>query len=364
LKTAIISDWLTTYAGAERCVESFFNIFPGAKSFALVDFLNNKEREIILKNKQSEVSFIQYLPFAKKYFRYYLPLFSYAVESFDLREYDLILSSSHSVAKNVLTTSEQIHICYCHTPMRYAWDMYYEYTEELHFIKRVIAKYFLHKIRVWDIASLNRVDYFIANSKFIQQRIKNVYHRESTVIYPPVDVERFKLCEEKEDYYVAFSRLVPYKKIDLIVEAFNKNGLKLKVVGTGPQIDKIKALASLNVEILGYQNDEAIVKIIQRAKALVFGAIEDFGIVPVEAQACGTPVICLNQGGTAETVIDGVTGIYFEEQSVTSINSAIHRFKKSSHYFNPKQIRDHALQFSKQRFEKEIYAFIHAKMRQ
>ena len=364
MRVAIVHEWFETIAGSEKCVESFNNIYPESKIYTLVDYMDEKDKKELIGDKKVYTTFLQKLPLGKKLFRNFLPLFPLAVEQHDLREFDLILSSSHSVSKGVLRDQNQIHICYCHTPMRYAWDMYYEYTEELHFIKRVIAKYFLHKIRVWDIASLNRVDYFIANSKFIQQRIKNVYHRESTVIYPPVDVERFKLCEEKEDYYVAFSRLVPYKKIDLIVEAFNKNGLKLKVVGTGPQIDKIKALASLNVEILGYQNDEAIVKIIQRAKALVFGAIEDFGIVPVEAQACGTPVICLNQGGTAETVIDGVTGIYFEEQSVTSINSAIHRFKKSSHYFNPKQIRDHALQFSKQRFEKEIYAFIHAKMRQ
>jgi len=363
MRVAIVHEWFDTIAGSERCVESFHNIYSESELYALVDYLDEKEKKELIGNKKIHTTFLQKLPFGKKLFRNLLPLFPLAVEQHDLREFDLILSSSHSVSKGLLRNQNQIHICYCHTPMRYAWDMYHDYTQELHFIKRVIAKYFLYKIRIWDIASLNRVDYFIANSKFIQQRIKKVYHRESTVIYPPVDVERFELCEEKEDYYVAFSRLVPYKKIDLIVQAFNENGLRLKVLGTGPEIDKLKALASSNIEILGYQNDTHVVKIIQRAKALVFAAIEDFGIVPVEAQACGTPVICLNQGGTAETVVDGVTGIYFEEQSVTSINSAIHRFKKSSHYFNPKQIRDHASQFSKERFEKEIYAFIHAKMR-
>jgi len=364
MRVAIVHEWFDTIAGSERCVESFNNIYPESEIYALVDYLDEKDKKELIGDKSVHTTFLQKLPFGKKIFRNFLPWFPLAVEQHDLRAYDLILSSSHSVSKGLLRDQNQTHICYCYTPMRYAWDMYHDYTEELSFMKRVLVKYFLHKIRIWDIASLNRVDYFIASSNFIQQRIKKVYHRESTVIYPPVDVERFELYEEKEDYYVAFSRLVPYKKIDLIIEAFNENGLRLKVIGTGSEIDKLKALASSNIEILGYQDDAHVVKIIQRAKALVFAAIEDFGIVPVEAQACGTPVICLNQGGTAETVIDRVTGIYFEEQSVTSINSAIERFEESSHHFNFKQIREHALQFSKQRFEKEIYAFIHAKMRE
>lgn len=363
MKVAIVHEWFDTIAGSERCVESFNNLYPESEIYALVDYLDEKDKKELLGKKRVYTTFLQKFPFGKKLFRNLLPLFPLAVEQHDLREFDLILSSSHSVSKGLLRNQKQIHICYCHTPMRYAWDMYHEYTQELNFIKRVMAKYFLHKIRIWDISSLNRVDYFIANSKFIQHRIKKVYNRESTVIYPPVDVERFELCEEKEDYYVAFSRLVPYKKIDLIVEAFNANGLRLKVLGTGPEIDKLKALASSNIEILGYQDDANVVKIIQRAKALVFAAIEDFGIVPVEAQACGTPVVCLNQGGTAETVVDEITGVYFEDQSITSINNAIHRFEENSQNFNPKQIRDHALQFSKKRFEKEIYEFINAKMR-
>jgi len=362
MRVAIVHEWFDTIAGSERCVESFYKLFPQSEIYSLVNYLDKKEKKGFIKEKKFHTTFLQKLPFGKKLFRNLLPLFPLAVEQHDLREYDLILSSSHSVSKGVLRNQNQLHICYCHTPMRYAWDMYHEYTEGLSFFKRVLAKYFLHKIRIWDIATLNRVDYFIANSKFIQQRIKKIYHRDATVIYPPVDVERFELCEEKEEYYVAFSRLVPYKKIDVIVKAFNANGKRLKVLGSGPEIERLRALASENIDIMGYREDAEIVKTMQKAKALVFAAVEDFGIVPVEAQACGTPVICLNRGGTAETVVDGVTGIYFNEQSVESINSAVAKFEALSPGLLPKQIRQNALKFSKQRFEKEIHEFIHDKI--
>ncbi len=363
MKVAIVQEWFEKIAGSERCVESFNNIFPESDIFSLVDFLSDEDRLELLDNKKVNTTFIQKIPFAKKFFRYFLPIFPFAVEQYDLREYDLILSSSHSVSKGILRNQNQVHICYCHTPMRYAWDMYLDYTNDLNFIKRIFAKIILHKIRIWDIATLNRVDYFIANSKFIQQRIKKVYGRESTVIYPPVNIERFKLCEEKEDYYLAFSRLVSYKKIDLIVETFNENGKKLKVIGSGPDYNKLRKIAKNNIEILGYVEDKSIVHYMQNARCLVFAAIEDFGIVPVEAQACGTPVICLNKGGTAETVVDGVTGIHFESQSIESINNAIENFESGEHNFNKEKIRNNAIKFSKERFEKEIKGFCVKKYR-
>ncbi len=362
MKKALVHDWFSVYAGSEKCVESFTNIWDDFEIYSLIDFLSNEDREIILKGKQAHTSFIQNAPKAKTKYRNYLPFFPLAIEQFDLSEYDVILSSSHAVAKGVLTHSNQLHISYVHTPIRYAWDLYHQYLKESGLdtgLKGKLAKYFLHKIRMWDISTINRVDHYIANSHYIAKRIKKVYGKESTVIYPPVDVERFKLCEEKEDFYLTASRMVPYKKIDLIVEAFSKTDKELVVIGTGPDMDKIKSFAGKNIEFLGFASNEVLLDYMQKAKAFVFAAEEDFGIVPVEAQACGTPVICLGKGGTKETVIDGVTGVHFEKQTVNSLLNAIDRFEALE--FDSTKIREHALQFSKERFEKEIEAFVNEK---
>jgi len=362
MKKALVHDWFSVYAGAEKCVESFTNIWDDFEIYSLIDFLSDEDREIILKGKNVKTSFIQSLPFSKKKYRNYLPFFPMAIEQHDLSKYDVILSSSHAVAKGVLTHSNQLHISYVHTPIRYAWDLYHQYLRESGLdtgLKGKLAKYFLHKIRMWDISTINRVDHYIANSNYIARRIKKIYGKESTVIYPPVDVEKFKLHEEKEDFYLTASRMVPYKKIDLIVEAFSKTDKKLIVIGTGPDMEKIKSFAKNNVEFLGFASDKVLLAYMQKAKAFVFAAEEDFGIVPVEAQACGTPVICLGKGGTKETVIDKVTGIHFEEQTVTSLLNAIDRFEDLE--FNSKKIREHALKFSKERFEKKIEEFVNEK---
>ena len=331
MKKALVHDWFSVYAGAEKCVESFTNIWNDFDIYSLIDFLNDKDRETILKAKKAKTSFIQHLPFAKTKYRNYLPLFPIAIEQFDLSEYDLVLSSSHAVAKGVLTHSEQLHICYMHTPIRYGWDLYHHYLREAGLktgLKGIIAKYFLHKLRIWDSTTANRPDIYIANSHYIARRIKKVYGKEATVIYPPVDVDRFQLEEQKDDYYLTASRLVPYKKIDLIVEAFSKTDKKLVVIGDGPDMAKIKEKASSNIEILGYQPDNVLIEYMQKTKAFVFAAEEDFGIIPVEAQACGTPVICLGKGGTKETVIDGKTGVYFYNQSIEEILDAVQKFEK------------------------------------
>lgn len=364
MKKALVHDWFVVYAGAEKCVESFTNIWDDFDIYSLVDFLNDDDRKKILKGKKAKTSFIQKLPKAKDKYRNYLPLFPFAIEQFDLSEYDLILSSSHAVAKGVITHQNQLHISYVHTPMRYAWDLYHQYLKESGLnkgIKGILARYFLHKIRIWDISTINRVDYYIANSKYIAQRIKKIYGRDSTVIYPPVDVDKFELRTDKEDFYLTASRLVPYKKIDLIVEAFSKINKKLLVVGDGPDMKKIKEKAGKNIEILGYQPDKTLIDLMQRAKAFVFAAEEDFGITPVEAQACGTPVICLGRGGTKETIIDMVTGVHFKEQSINSILEAIEKFEKNIDKFDPKKIRENALKFSRSRFEMEIKKFIEEK---
>ena len=364
MRKALVHDWFKDFGGAEKCVESFTNIWDDFDIYSLIDFLNDENRKIILKGKKANTSFIQNLPKAKEKYRNYLPLFPLAIEQFDLSGYDLILSSSHAVAKGVLTHSNQLHISYVHTPIRYAWDLYHQYLKESKLesgIKGYIAKYFLHKIRIWDISTVNRVDYYIANSNYIAKRIKKIYGKESKVIYPPVDVEKFKLCEKKEEFYLTASRMVPYKKIDLIVEAFSKTNKKLVVIGTGPDMEKIKAKAGKNIELMGYQSDEVMIDMMQKAKAFVFAAEEDFGITPVEAQACGTPVICLGKGGTKETVLDMVTGVYFMEQTVEALLEAIQKYEKNLDIFNPKTIRDNALKFSRERFETEIKTFVEEK---
>ena len=362
MKKALIHDWFSVYAGAEKCVESFTNIWDDFEVYSLIDFLNDEDRKTILKGKKALTSFVQNFPKAQSKYRNYLPFFPLAIEQFDLSEYDVILSSSHAVAKGVLTHSNQLHISYVHTPIRYAWDLYHQYLKESGLnkgLKGKLAKYFLHKIRMWDYTTANRVDHYIANSNYIARRIKKVYGKEATVIYPPVDVEKFELCESKDEYYFTMSRMVPYKKIDLIVETFSKTDKKLIVAGAGPDMQKIKNFAGDNVELVGFVSDEEAIEYMQKAKCFVFAAEEDFGIVPVEAQACGTPVICLGKGGTKETVVDGVTGVHFEEQTVESLLKAIKKFEILE--FNPQEIRKHSLKFSKERFEKEIEEFVNEK---
>lgn len=364
MKKALIHDWFSSFGGAEKCIVSLTDIWHDFDIYSLIDFLSEKDREIILKGKYSQTSFVQNLPKAKQKYRNYLPLFPLAIEQFDLSEYDLILSSSHCVAKGVLTHSNQLHISYVHTPVRYAWDLYFKYLDESGLnkgLKGILARYFLHKLRVWDLSTINRVDHYIANSQYIANRIQKVYGKKADVIYPPVDVEKFQLLDTKEDFYLTASRLVPYKKIDLIVETFSKTDKKLIVVGAGPEMDKIKSKAGKNIEILGYQEDNVLIDLMRRAKAFVFAAEEDFGIIPVEAQACGTPVICLNKGGTRETVINQQTGLYFDKQNVESLLSAINQFEKTQDQFNPETIRKNALKFSKLRFEQEIKQYIETK---
>ena len=365
LKTAIVHEWLVNYAGSERCVESFTNIWQDAPVFALVDFLNEDERKIILKGKKAHTSFIQKLPFARTQHRKYLPLFPLAVEQFDLNGYDLILSSSHAVAKGVLTNSYQLHICYCYTPMRYAWDLYHIYLKEaglLSGISGLTAKMILHKLRTWDIISSNRVDHFIAISNHISRRIKKTYNRDSIVIYPPVDVHLFECKSDKEDFYLTASRMVSYKRMDIIVDAFSAMpDKKLVVIGDGPEMKKIKSKAGKNIEILGYQAFDSLKSYLQKAKAFIFAAEEDFGIIVVEAMACGTPVIALNKGGASEIVSDNNIGVLFKHQSPESVKEAVLKFEAVQDKFDPSIIRAHSLKFGRNIFEEKLKQFINEK---
>jgi glycosyltransferase involved in cell wall biosynthesis len=374
MKVAIIHEWLVTAAGSERVLEQIISLFPHADIYSLVDFLPARERSIIL-DKKVTTSFIQSLPFARKYYRNYRPLVPLAVEGFNLSQYDLILSSSHAVAKGVKKDPGQLHICYCHTPMRYAWDLRDQYLKESgldHGLKGLLAKMTLEYLRRWDARTADRVDYFIANSRYIGDRIKRSYNRDASVIYPPVDVNTFVCSEVKDDYYFTASRMVPYKKVDLIVEAFSTMpDKKLVVVGDGPDFGKVKTKAAKNIEFLGYQPSDVLKGYMQRAKAFVFAAEEDFGIVPVEAQACGTPVIAFGRGGVLETIQSlgeenrsekPPTGIFFKEQTPQALCDAVLLFEKNIEKFNGQKIRENAIRFSRERFRMEFMEFVNAKV--
>lgn len=361
LRVAIVHDWLVDYGGAERVLSEIVKLFPQGDLFSLVDFYDDDQRKTI-ENKRAVTSFIQKLPRAKKHYRKYLPLMPLAIEQFDLSAYDLVISSSHAVAKGVITGPDQLHICMCYSPMRYAWDLTHQYLRESGLdsgIEGWLTKYILHRIRMWDHRTSNGVDEFISISEFIGRRIKKAYGRQSTLIYPPVDTDAFALHPEKDDFYFTASRMVPYKHIDMIAEAFSKMpDKKLVVIGDGPDFRKIKAKAGANVTMMGYQPFDVMRDHMQRAKAFVFAAEEDFGIIPIEAQACGTPVIAYGKGGALETVIENETGLFFYEQSSEAIVKAVHAFENGSTKLEPATIRANALRFSKDRFRREFRDFV------
>lgn len=368
IKVAIVADWLVAYAGAERVIKAFIDMYPDADLFSIVDFMSDKDR-VHLNNKKATTSFIQKLPGAKNNYQKYLPLMPLAIEQLDVSSYDIILSSSHAVAKGIITGPDQLHISYVHSPIRYAWDLQHQYLKESNLdkgLKGWMAKCILHKIRIWDSRTSNGVDHFISNSKFIARRIKKVYGRSADVIYPPVEVESFNLTEKKDEFYFTASRLVPYKRIELIVEAFAKMpDKKLVVIGAGSEMKKIRSKATNNIEILGYQPNEVLKDYMQRAKAFVFAAEEDFGIAPVEAQACGTPVIAYGKGGALETVrpvgIDKPTGILFYKQDVESIIKAVAAYEALEVPINPLHCRENAELFSLTRFYNELSEYIESK---
>ena len=379
LKVAIIHEWLISFAGSERVLEQIVSLYPEADLFCLVDFMKSRDRQFI-KDKDVKTSFIQHLPRAKKLYRNYLPLMPFAVQRFELSKYDLILSSSHAVAKGVRKSSNQIHVCYCHTPMRYAWDLKEQYLKESGLdkgVKGFMARQLLDRLQKWDYETAQHVDYFIANSHYIADRIRRAYGRESIVIYPPVDVEHYSLSLKKDNYYVTASRMVPYKKMDVIVESFARMpDRNLIVIGDGPDYERVRSLAASNVKMLGYQSSEALRVYLQSAKAFIFAAEEDFGIMPVEAQACGTPVIAYGRGGARETVlplktsmIDGdddrtylPTGVLFDEQTAESIVGAVRIFEENVVRFDRGAIRQHAMQFSPARFRREFRSFVDVKL--
>jgi len=361
-RVAIVHDWLTVYGGGEKVLEKMLETWPEADLFSVVDFVPENLR-FFLRGRTPKTTFIQRLPWAKTKYRSYLPLMPLAVEQLDLSGYDVVLSSSHAVAKGVITGPDQVHVSYVHSPIRYAWDLQHQYLAEAGLVKGLksaIARLILHYMRLWDTRTANGVDAFVANSRFVARRLAKAYGRQAEVIHPPVDIDRFTMREQKEDFYLTASRMVPYKKIPLIVQAFaGMPDKRLLVIGEGPEFDKVKAAATPNVQVLGYKSTPELIDHMQRAKAFVFAAEEDFGITPVEAQACGTPVIAYGKGGSLETVRGRSedaerTGVFFHEQSVAAMQAAVREFESIPGGIQPQACRAHAVSFAPQRFQSEL----------
>ena len=363
-RVAIVHEWLVNHAGSEKVVEQLLQIYPQADLYAVVDFLGPGERGF-LGGRVARTTFIQRLPGARRRFRHYLPLMPLAVEQHDLSGYDLIVSSSHAVAKGVLTGPDQLHVCYIHSPIRYAWDMQHQYLRESGMergLKGAFARAMLHYMRLWDSRTAAGVDRFVANSAFIGRRVRKVYRREAGVVHPPVDVARFALRADKEDFYLTASRMVPYKRMPMIVEAFARMPQRrLVVIGDGPDMDKVRAAAGPNVTVLGFQDDATLIDHMQRARAFVFAAEEDFGITPVEAQACGTPVIAYGRGGSLETVRGRGdparrTGVFFDAQTPEALIAAVEAFEALPVPIAPETCRRHAEDFAPERFRERFAA--------
>jgi len=355
LKIAIVCDWLTVYAGAERVIFEIHKLFPKAPIYTS---LYNKEKCFLFKDADVRESWLKYVPGARNFHQLFLPFMPRIFEDMDFSEFDLVISSSHSVAKGIITKPNTLHVSYCHSPMRYAWDQSHAYVKNYKTFRplSLVYKPILHKIRIWDKAAADRVDQFVANSDFVKARIQKYYRRDSKVVFPPVDLSFFSPANEKRDAYIAVGRLIPYKKFDLLVQAANKFGFKLKIVGVGSEINKLKKMAHSNIEFLGKVSDQRLMEEYQKSKALVFPQLEDFGIVPLEAIASGTPVIAFNGGGAKETVSDGVSGIFFDEQSVDSIGEAIKRFEKKK--WDENKVANSIEKFSQAHFKAKLLNFL------
>lgn len=359
MKVAIVHDWLPYVGGAEYVIKAMLEIFPDANIYTSV--YNKEKMGDFLGDARVYTSFIDKLPLARNHHQIYLNLMPLAFEQFDLRGYDVVISSSTCCAKAVLTDAKTLHICYCNTPMRYAWDLYFEYLDECsNPLKKAVVAVMMHKARKWDVLTANRVDYFIANSHNVARRIYKHYRRESEVIYPPVDTSPGTGAPYVSgDYYLVLSRLVPYKRVDMAVEAFNKLGRPLVIAGDGPEMEKLKKMAKPNIRFVGRVSEAEKYRLYQECKAFVFPGEEDFGITPVEAQSFGKPVIAFGQGGALETVIDGVTGVHYHERTVDALINAVIRGEEIN--FDPDIIRKNAMKFDWEVFKKQLMKLVQEK---
>ncbi|MFA5076066.1 MAG: glycosyltransferase [Patescibacteria group bacterium] len=356
MKVALVHDHLVQDGGAERVLKIFQDIFPNAPIYTLL--YNAKTMGNDFRQKDIRTSFIQDLPWGLKKYQWYLPLMPMATERHDLTGYDLVISSASAMAKGVITHPNTLHICYCHTPTRYLWTDTHSYIKELNVnrvLKRIIPL-FLTRLRKWDRLAADRVDYYVANSKNVAKRIYKYYRRQSEVIYPPVEIDKFYIADQLNHYYLAGGRLVPYKRFDMVVQAFNKLGIPLKIFGTGPEEAKLKKMAKPHIEFLGRVSPKQLAELYAHALAYIHPQEEDFGITSVEAMASGRPVIAYPVGGALETVIPGVTGEFFDEQTWESLGDAVIRFKPES--YDPQTIRQHATKFGVDEFKNRIMDYI------
>lgn len=356
MRIALVHDHLTQVGGAERVLKIFHELFPDAPIFTLL--YDKKKIGDLLPEKSICTSFLQKFPLSLKKYQWFLPVMPTATESYNLNEYDIILSSTSAFAKGIITKSTTLHICYCHTPTRYLWTDTHDYIRELKvpgFIKAQLP-FVLTKLRLWDALAADRVDKFVANSQTVRERIQKYYRRSSDIIYPPVNLDSFSVSKTQDDYYLAGGRLVSYKRFDIPINAFNRLGLPLKIFGIGPEYDRLKKLAKKNIEFLGPVSDEVRAELYRKAIAYIHPQEEDFGITAIEATASGRPVIAYGAGGALETVVDGITGTFFYDQDYAALVDTILHFDESQ--FNPETIRSYALRFGADRFKKEISEYI------
>lgn len=354
-RVALVCDWLLNRGGAEKVIQNFHTLFPQAPIYTS---LYDPSRLPGLTNTVVTTSFLQKIPYATKKHYFFLPFMPLAFEQFDLSKFDIVLSSCHSASKGVLTKPRTMHVCYCHTPMRYAWDNFHEYFEQyrIPWIFRNSAKRLLHKIRLWDRFAADRVDYFIANSEHVRKRIEKYYKRDATVIHPPVSTERFTVADSPGKYFLAVGRLTPYKRFDILISVFNKLRWPLRIVGTGRDEKRLKKMAGPTIEFLSDIDDATLAAVYKEAKALLYPQVEDFGITPLEAMSCGRPVIAYGEGGVLESVVPGETGIFFDEQKEDALERVLKNFEK--HQWDPRKIRKHAEKFDSSVFLKKIQNFL------
>ena len=363
MRVAIVHYWLVGMRGGEKVLEEFCRLFPQADIFTHA-YVPEKTSALI-KSHRITTTFIARLPFATRFYQKYLPLMPAALEELDLTGYDLVISSESGPAKGVITHPNAVHICYCHSPMRYLWDQYPTYRGNAGRLTRLAMSLMMPFLRVWDVASAARVDRFVANSSFIARRIAKAYRRESTVIFPPVDVEAFTIAARpRRDFYLCAGQLVPYKRVDLAIAACNRLGRRLVIVGTGPETARLKAMAGPTVEFRGWASFEELQDLTRNCRALLFPGEEDFGIVPLEAMAAGRPVIAFGSGGALDTVVEGETGVFFNEQSGEALEGAIERCERIESGFDPQRIRRHARSFGGDVFRERFGAFVADAMRE
>ncbi|MEN3794744.1 glycosyltransferase [Fulvimarina sp. MAC3] len=345
--------------GGEKVVEDLCRIFPDADIFTLV--VNPEKLSPLLRERRITTSFLQRIPGARRHYQKLLPMMPFAVEQFDLQDYDLVISSESGPAKGILPRPDALHLCYCHSPMRYVWDHYHVYRNKLNAVGRLAMSLTAPALRVWDVTTAARVDHFIANSAHVARRISRYYNRPATVVHPPVAVDDFEVAEATEDFYLCAGQLTPYKRVDLAVEACSLTGRRLVVIGEGEEMKRLKTIAGPTVEFLGYQPFPVLKSHLARCRALLFPGEEDFGILPVEAMASGRPVVAYASGGALDTVVDESVGVHFHDQTVNAVIEALDAFEAGADRFEPMFIRAHSERFSRARFRDQITQFVREK---